>query len=743
MFKKITIILSSCALFLCVGNTYSYSQSKIVLSPKTEKAISEYKKDSTWLVSRLQMYWETHYTDIYVKGENYSHGKGSAPVPTVRYSASRSTISPYNRPLLEEIVPYQDTKGMWMQERSSGKMIWADPAKTGRNIESINNEILTIAKEAAQFYAEHPLHPIEYAKMAFSVFDCYMNGIYWRNVPIDLNHGHQQTLVGLTSFEVIHENAVGPATECYESLKEYIKHNYPERVAIYDNAFKKWADNIIDNGVPHNNWNLFQANFIIRIASILSSNSYYSDTKGKEYYLYKALDDDSIRQWSMKKLIDFGFDHKTGLWKESPGYATTVLKDFVTTNELVKKCCGRDLLEEFPLIKKGIRNSVEYLFPNGLRVNWGDGYYSPLDNSIFRKVDVGVNPDSLKNYVSDIFYSEGASWLAARSGMDPQTDLMFSVCGSDGNHQHANGISVEFYGKGYVMGPDLGHGSSYTSLDYSEFYSQFPAHNTVCVDGISSYPVMKSCHPLVLIDSLNCENFIYADLYFLEPETQSDQRRQLAIIKTNSQQKYYVDIFRSARRDGKDVMHDYFYHNIGQSMTLNVLTEPTEDLCFAGAHLYAYSYLWNKSEAKTDKDIKVDFQMHVDSTKTIGMNMWMKGEGDRKIFKAYSPKITALTRTNMPYDVANSPCLTFIARQYGEAWNNPFIAIYEPYDSKDGTSISDVEFLQLHDGRSKFIIKITRTNGDIDYIFSSDKEERFKIDGIKTKTVFDVISVKH
>ena len=46
----------------------------------------------------------------------------------------------------------------------------------------------------------------KYAKLAAGVFDTYMQGIYYRNVPVDLNHGHQQTLVGMTSFEVIHED---------------------------------------------------------------------------------------------------------------------------------------------------------------------------------------------------------------------------------------------------------------------------------------------------------------------------------------------------------------------------------------------------------------------------------------------------------------------------------------------------------------------------------------------------------
>lgn len=80
--------------------------------------------------------------------------------------------------------------------------------------------------------------------------------------------------------------------------------------------------------------------------------------------------------------------------------------------------------------------------------------------------------------------------------------FVISLNGSEGNHMHANGISMELYGKGYVLGPDAGIGLFlYSGLDYAEYYSQFPSHNTVCVDGISSYPVMKSNHSF---DLLSC-----------------------------------------------------------------------------------------------------------------------------------------------------------------------------------------------------------------------------------------------
>ena len=37
-----------------------------------------------WLTSRLQMYWKTHATEVYIKGEYYDHAGGEkAPAPTM------------------------------------------------------------------------------------------------------------------------------------------------------------------------------------------------------------------------------------------------------------------------------------------------------------------------------------------------------------------------------------------------------------------------------------------------------------------------------------------------------------------------------------------------------------------------------------------------------------------------------------------------------------------------------------
>ena len=69
------------------------------------------------------------------------------------------------------------------------------------------------------------------------------------------------------------------------------------------------------------------------------------------------------------------------------------------------------------------------------------------------------------------------------------------------------------------------------------------------------------------------------------------QTRMMSIVTTGPETGYYVDIFRSRKERGGDKMHDYFYHNLGQEMTLTAADgtdlhlQPTEELAFAGAHL--------------------------------------------------------------------------------------------------------------------------------------------------------------
>ena len=715
------------------------------LKAKIENVMSQVDKQPDWLYSRLQMFWKTNASDVFVNGEAFAHPGGErAAEPTVKYNGTRGFESQYNRPKLEDLVPYDDDEqgNVTYVNKVTGKMEKTSPAKTGCNIAGVNRYIVGIARDAARIYAA--TGDMRYGQMAAKVFDVYMKGIAYRNVPIDLNHGHQQTLVGMTTFEVIHEDVINELTQMYPLIKPLVKDDQ----AVIEAGFKKWAENIIANGVPHNNWDLFQADFIMKIALVLQDNQAYADGKGKQYYLDYIVNQNSIRQWSMNKLIDFGFDAKSKTWYEAPGYSTTVLGSICDFANMLDEKAGIDLFKQRPILKEAVKTSAEYLFPNRMIAGFGDthpGYLNTggidhilkyatrhKDKNLISEMNLlksAVAPKApiseIEKYTSTLFYAPNVSWIAMRSGMDKQHDLMASINASLGNHQHANGISLELYGKGYVLGPDAGIGRSlYSGLDYLEYYSQMPAHNTVVVDGVSSYPVMMSQHAFKVVAaypevskeqpaskklSEQKEKVSYATVSFIEPETQAQQQRTTAIVKTSAKGGFYIDVFRSKKIEGGDKMHDYFYHNLGQEMKVmdaasgNPLDmKPTEELAFAGGHLYAYSYIYDKKSAEMQNSIKTQFVTKIqddkvveamDGQREITMTMWMKKDENRTIFQALSPVNLEYERMpNQPYKVDEQPVLTFVARQKGEAWNHPFVCVYEPSSDTEPSDIASVDY---------------------------------------------------
>ena len=345
------------------------------LKERTDVYTRRTESQPDWLLSRLAMYWKSHATEVYVKGEVFDHAGGEkAPAPTVRYTGTRGTAATHGRPKLEDIVPYDDNEDgnvAFCNNALEGRPLESvHPSKTGRNIENLNCEILGIARDAAFLY--WMTGEEKYAKLAAGVFDTYMTGIYYRKVPVDLNHGHQQTLVGLTSFEVIHEDALHIVVPLYDFLYNYLKSNYPDKMIIYAGALKKWADNIIANGVPHNNWDLLQARYVMNVGLVLEDNKEYTDGKGREYYIDYVMNRSSIRQWSLTKLADYGFDSETGIWAECPGYSSVVINDYANFANQFDHNLQYDLVAAMPVLAKAVAATPQYLFPNRMICGFGD-----------------------------------------------------------------------------------------------------------------------------------------------------------------------------------------------------------------------------------------------------------------------------------------------------------------------------------------------------------------------------------
>jgi len=764
-----------------------------------DKYLPYYKKDNTWLVSRLQMYWKTKSTQVYINGGTYARAEGQAPVPTVKYPGTRNHITDYVTPRLEDVLPYMDdARGLYLQHKErKDSWEWTAISKTGKIVESLNRQILGLARDAAFVYWY--TGDKTYGDLAYNILDTYLQGIYYREEPVDLSHGHHQTLVGYTSFEVIQEHNLNEITQCYDFLHGYITAQHPDKLDIYALTLQKWADLIIKNGVSFNNWNLLEAAHISNIALVLENNSAYKNGKGAQYYLDQIMNQTSIRQWSMNKLIAYGYDPETGIWNESPGYSLNVLSDFIHFAEFYDRNFNIDLLTSMPILKQAVKLTAQYLYPNKYMVAFGDGHYGKLrpepilylienaqkfdkkeDEFYFTKMlktiydeDVYNNnsknktlPDlfateaftikndiaagSLSDFTTPLFYAPNTSWLVQRHG-DAESGLMISQIGSQGNHMHSNGIAMELYGKGLPLAPEMGHGSSYFSIEYAEYYTQFPAHNTVIVNGRSKYPEMKSNHSFNVMaaypESGATQNIVpgitFSDVTFLEPETNSSQRRVMGIIQNQNAGGYYIDIFRSKQNKGDDKKHEYFFHNLGQNLTLkdtkgNALDlKPTSKLAFGDGDLMAYDYMWDKKSVETTQDFTGQFTLAM-KDRTVNMNLWMQGQAGREVFSVLSPKSTAFRHGPLPEEFNDLPLPTLVVRQNGEAWNKPFVAVYEPALNNE----SNIQSVSYFGNGEAVGIHVTNTSGKEDYVFSNTSSAVLSKDRFSVTGTYGVISTK-
>lgn len=745
--------------------------------------VNRHQTDSTWIVSRLQMYWKEHYTDVFIKNGAYAYASGKAPVPTVRFTGTRDVATQYMRPKLEDVKPYMDEGGkIYLQNKAPGNpWEWVEQSKTGRTIESINIEIITKARDAAMIYWYTGEE--KYGKFAYDILNTYLSGMYYRNEPIDLNNGHDQTLVGLSSFEVIHEDVLEPLTACYDFLYGYIDQKHQQQIPFYGEGLKKWADIVIKNGVPFNNWDLIEARFVACVALVLENNAVYKDNRGSQFYLDQILNKTYTRQWALTDLLRKGYDPKTGIWTEAPGYSVNVLADFTGFVNLFDRTLKTDFLPQMSILPKAVLSQAQYLFPNGSIVGFGDTHYGPMRkepmedmirnarlygkkeqeavytkmlktmemvgrskeegkpvsrtgfNSLFSNpplvLSANIKAGNPAEYMTPAFWSPNVSWLVQRNGLDQKNGLMISQAGSSGNHAHSNGIAMELYGKGIILAPEGGIGGSYFQADYAEYYSQFPAHNTVVVDGISSYPTMKSNHALELKhiypESGQKDGYFpevtFSEVSFLEPETNASQDRLMSIIRTSDSTGYYVDVFRSKKNRGGDKYHDYIYHNLGQQLLMTdslgqpLKMEATDKLTFANEELMGYDYWYDKKSVRSAADFKATFQLAIPGKSMINMNMWMKGYPGREIFSVKAPPSRSWRKDELiPDSIANLPLPTVVVRQTGAAWNHPFTAIYEPSEGK--SSIDKISSFSAADSTFTGII-VNNKNNTTDYILAS------------------------
>jgi len=209
-----------------------------------------------------------------------------------------------------------------------------------------------------------------------------------------------------------------------------------------------------------------------------------------------------------------------------------------------------------------------------------------------------------------------------------------------------------------------------------------------------------------------------------------------------------VDIFRSRKKSGGDKKHDYFYHDLGQEVALTdqqgkaLALQPTEELTFADGDLQAYDYLWDKKSVRVADDIKATFKLRISGKEDVFMNMWMHGEPNREIFSVQSPPSRAFGNGMLPKEIADLPLPTIVARQWGEAWTKPFVAVYEPSTSSEAQSIASIRWFSPDDAGEDFVgISVEGKTGDKQWIFSETSPHRISYQGMNFEGTFGVVGV--
>ncbi|WP_218694283.1 heparinase II/III family protein [Cellulophaga sp. HaHa_2_95] len=763
-----------------------------------EKYLKFVENDPTWLVSRLQMNWNTKHDKVFLKGGNFDHSEGSAPVPTVRFSGTRDWASEYSTPKLEDIEPYfDDPRGYYLSHKKTKIKEWVHPSKIGFAIEGTNRKIMSLVEDASFLY--WVTGDKKYAEFAKPVYETYIEGMYYRDAPIDLENGVQQRISGLATFEVIHEKILIHLITTYDFLYDYFE---AEKVNLDHSAavFQKWGDQIITNGIPDNNWNLFQARFLTYVALVLEDNKTYKNGKGRQYFLDRTFNTSSERQLAIKESL-LVYNQETGMWPECASYSVHVITTLLDIFTLLDHATNKNELSNFPIIEKAALASFQYLFPSGYTVGFGDSNHKTLPPENFELLISNYNKynnveqetiisgllaqmiakgeykreakdlpqlffyvDELKTsknnenrldqLTSPTFYASNVSMFNQRLGSGAHA-MMVSTAGSYGNHSHANGISIELFANTYVLGLDMGKGSSYWHSDHREYYSRFPAHNTVLVDGISDYNAMRGYHPFKLDNNFprvsekpSFDKLTFSKVSFFEPKTQADQQRFTAIIKSNASNGYFIDVFRSKKQSGGDQRHDYFYHNLGQSLQIldkksNALTlKKSKDFGSIYGDIKGYDYLSSKKKVKTAENVQALFKLKTTDNPDNLMKVWIKGSEKQSIYTALAPKSNVLKKDSgtAPSEVFGDSIQTLIVKREASAWENPFAMVFNPYFEGKDNPIAEVNYSSIKENPSTQVINVTLNDDTTDtIILNTAEEEVVEKDGLYQKGLLSVV----
>ncbi|MBU2973473.1 hypothetical protein [Zobellia sp. B3R18] len=369
---------------------------------------------------------------------------------------------------------------------------------------------------------------------------------------------------------------------------------------------------------------------------------------------------------------------------------------------------------------KTLQNKAELALKNSYEANGGHrpnlSTGSVFDNfnllelfwgqSVPKKIKDSVNLDKATVIV------DHAGIALQRNYVDENNET-YGLCGIIGGahyvHSHLTGISMELYGAGYIMAPNAGLPASVPERKiplHEHYFRLYAGNNTVIVNGSShgrdegswkgkanvwqNKTVNIAAEPKHLEERISKE-FNFATQFLDDTVNNAKQERTLSIIRTSATTGYYFDMFRSKSND-ENKFHDYVYHNIGDRT--QIFTLENQELALKKTDRYQNDigdvvkspgwryYEDTQSTKATKKGIKVRFDIEFDNTY---MHLFIPEGVSREYTKALAPPTREAKNGYI-----DKKTQVLAVRQQGEAWDRPYIGIFEPSTQKEA-SIQKVE----------------------------------------------------
>ena len=753
---------------------------------KVSPYVERHQTDPEWILSRYLM--------NRVEGKRYTHAyddgtghyivsySGDAPVPTVRVSTHKrnpvtESGASYVVPSIEELVPNDTSMYIWALNTETGKKDFIDPQQF---VSIINENINELALSAAVIYW---LKGDErYAKFAADILHQWAQGVFYQEPIV----GTCRT--GLLDIQTLGDNRYQSLILAYDFLYPFLKKEGYE-LNLYQSVFEKFSSTLTFRGFWNNNW------YAAVTATMVYATLSLDDKAKQDYYLQFVLERDTIDgscgRLSLATTVKEWLT-PDGHWKEPGGYHNFPVSNLIKAAFTLEKN-GYPVFQQYPELFDATYAMLKYSFPNLYVSSFGDtgrAFQSPETLEIGLLVATGYNRPELPGMMAAMntltghgMYDRSKSGLMGlltylpgfpemesqpyawprsgeldfarfyfqRNGTDEKRGLMYGVQGASYNHNHCNGMAMELYGCGEVMGIDAGTGPNYEHPLHQGYFSQWAAHNTVVAAGRSSSVPFNGAAgkknigqvELAAMEPLPGKNGVspyhsFTDTRYLDISTQTNQLRTMGIIRTSDSTGYYIDIFRS----DNPISNDYVYHNIGDSFVFSDQSGNPLEMDPARYPVVEKDYPGFRFFTDVEKKESVRgsvtglFSAKDKEGEGIFMHLFLPAS-DKTYYRAKSPAVRTGGRQYF-----GRPLPLFTLRSEKEAWTEPFICVFEPSISRENNTITSVERIAELCDSENTVIHVRHTDGSSQIILQGNCAERsIKSDHFSFSGSFGVISM--